>query len=134
RNLFRLNALSLFFTASAICFMLLALAAMVVLPAVMNYVGLSASTDWFISIGRWPVLMLAVVLAIAVLYQHGPSREKAQWRWITWGSAFSAIAWLAISILFSWYTAHFGSFNKTYGSLGAVFGFMTWIWLSTMVI
>jgi YihY family inner membrane protein len=40
----------------------------------------------------------------------------------------------AASLLFSWYTAHFGSYNKTYGSLGAAVGFMTWIWISTMVI
>jgi membrane protein len=50
------------------------------------------------------------------------------------GTAIAAIAWLAMSILFSWYAAHFGSYNKTYGSLGAVIGFMTWIWLSTTVI
>lgn len=50
------------------------------------------------------------------------------------GSAAVAIAWLVISILFSWYAAHFGSYNKTYGSLGAVIGFMTWIWLSSTVV
>jgi hypothetical protein len=47
------------------------------------------------------------------------------------GSAVVAIAWLAMSILFSWYAANFGSYNKTYGSLGAVIGFMTWMWLSS---
>ena len=59
---------------------------------------------------------------------------NAQWRWISWGSTFAAITWLIVSFLFSYYTSHFGSYNKTYGSLGAVFGFMTWIWLSVMVI
>jgi membrane protein len=46
----------------------------------------------------------------------------------------AAIAWLVMSILFSWYAAHFGSYNKTYGSLGAIIGFMTWIWLSSVVV
>src|ERR1700746_796064 len=64
----------------------------------------------------------------------GLAREKPQWRWVTWGSAFAAIAWLAVSILFSWYAANFGSYNKTYGSLGAAVGFMTWIWISLIVI
>ena len=73
-------------------------------------------------------------LAIAVLYRYAPSRDEAQWRWISWGSAFAAVTWLIVSFLFSYYTSHFGSYNKTYGSLGAVFGFMTWIWLSVMVI
>ena len=100
----------------------------------MNYVGLSSVADLIIRIDRWPVLFVAVALAIAVLYRYGPSREKAQWRWITWGGAFAALGWIVISILFSWYTTHFGSYNKKYGSLGAVFGFMTWIWLSAMVI
>ena len=50
------------------------------------------------------------------------------------GSIFAAVTWIAASLLFSWYTAHFGSYNKTYGSLGAAVGFMTWIWISTMVI
>ena len=53
---------------------------------------------------------------------------------MTWGGAFAAIVWIAISILFSWYASHFGSYNKTYGSLGAAIGFMTWIWLSTIVV
>jgi hypothetical protein len=56
------------------------------------------------------------------------------WQWITCGSAFAAIVWLTASVLFSWYSANFGSFNKTYGSLGAVIGFMTWVWLSISVV
>ena len=69
-----------------------------------------------------------------MLYRLGPSRQPARWRWITWGSAFAAIAWIVLSLGFSWYVTHFGNYNKTYGSLGAVVGFMTWIWLSTTVI
>jgi membrane protein len=134
RNFIKLNALSLAFTLCAIAFMLIAMTAIVVLPAVMNYVGLGSITDWIVRIGRWPVLLVVVALVIAVLYRYGPSREEAQWRWISWGSAFAAISWLIVSFVFSYYTSHFGSYNKAYGSLGAVFGFMTWIWLSVMMI
>jgi hypothetical protein len=42
--------------------------------------------------------------------------------------------WLAASVLFSWYVENFGSYNKTYGSLGAIVGFMTWIWISIIVV
>jgi membrane protein len=59
---------------------------------------------------------------------------KPEWRWVSWGSAVASALWLAVSGLFSWYVANFGSFNATYGSLGAVIGFMTWIWISTIVI
>jgi membrane protein len=69
-----------------------------------------------------------------VLYRYGPSRAEARWRWITWGSAFATVAWIAASVLFSWYVANFGSYNKTYGSLGAIIGFMTWIWISIIVV
>ena len=134
RSFIKLNAWSLAFTVCAIVFLIVAMTAMVVLPALMSYIRLTSITDWIIRIGRWPVLLAVVALAIAILYRYGPSREKAQWRWISWGSAFAAIAWLIVSFLFSFYTSHFGSYNKTYGSLGAVFGFMTWIWLSVIVI
>jgi membrane protein len=64
----------------------------------------------------------------------GPSRVRAQWRWLTWGSAFAAVAWLLMSLLFSWYAENFGRFNEIYGSLGAVMGFMIWMWVSNVVL
>src|ERR1700739_759965 len=79
-------------------------------------------------------LFALVTTALAVLYKYGPSRTEPRWRWITWGSVSAAIVWLAASVLFSWYVASFGSYNKTYGSLGAVIGFMTWIWISIIVV
>ena len=73
-------------------------------------------------------------IALSCLYRYGPSRNTPQWRWITWGSAFAAVGWLIASAIFSFYAGHFGTFNKTYGSLGAVIGFMLWIWISVIVI
>jgi membrane protein len=79
-------------------------------------------------------MFVVLTLALAVIYRYGPSRETPRWRWITWGSALAAILWLGISALFSWYASSFGKFNETYGSLGAVIGFMTWLWISAIVI
>ena len=70
----------------------------------------------------------------SVLYRYGPSRDKAQWAWVTAGSLVAAVLWLVASLLFSWYVSSFGSYNETYGSLGAVIGFMTWIWISAIVV
>jgi membrane protein len=134
RSFIKLNALSLAFTVGIIGFMLVALGAMVVLPVILNYVGLGGVAETIIKLLRWPILLLGIGLGIACIYRYGPSRDKAKWRWITWGSAFASIMWLAASILFSWYAANFGSYNETYGSLGAAIGFMMWIWLSTIVI
>jgi membrane protein len=75
-----------------------------------------------------------VAVALACMFRYGPSRDTPKWRWITWGSAVAALAWLIASAVFSFYAANFGNFNATYGSLGAVMGFMLWIWISNIVI
>jgi membrane protein len=114
-------------------FAVIALAAIVVLPHLLQSVGLGQVGQWAVTIGKWPVLLALVIFVFACLYRFGPSRDAPKWRWITWGSAIAAIIWLVASILFSWYAANFGSYNKTYGSLGAVIGFMTWMWISATV-
>ena len=87
-----------------------------------------------VKIARWPILVVLVGFALALLYRYGPSRKEPRWRWVTWGSGLATVVWIAASILFSWYVASFGSYNKTYGSLGAIIGFMTWIWISLAVV
>lgn len=134
RGFIKLNAISLAFTLAVIAFVILSLAAVVVLPVVLNYLQITAAADLATRTLRWPALVVAVMLGLALLYRFGPSRALPRWRWITPGSVFAAIAWLAVSVLFSWYAANFGSYNKTYGSLGAVIGFMIWIWLSVIVV
>ena len=134
RGFFKLNAMSLGFTVGAIVFIMVALGGVVAIPVVLQYVGLSNAVDLLVRIGRWPVLFVALALALACVYRFGPSREAPRWTWITWGSAAATLLWLAASALFSFYAANFGNFNETYGSLGAVIGFMTWLWLSAIVI
>lgn len=130
--------LSLLFTVGALAFIMLALSAIVVLPAVLSYIGFASLGTALLSAGRWPVLIAGFLLFLALTYRYGPShapnRPHVQWHWISWGSAFAALAWVAGSALFSWYVANFGSYNKTYGSLGAAVGFMTWIWISTIIV
>ena len=64
----------------------------------------------------------------------GQAGREPQWRWVTWGSAIAGGIWIVGSLLLSWYVANFGTYNATYGSLGAVIGFMVWMWLSTIVV
>jgi membrane protein len=134
RGLIKLNLVSLTFTVAAIVFGLVGLAAVVVLPVALNYIALGGATDPIIRTGRWPILFLLVAVALAFVYRYGPSRSRPKWRWITWGSAFAALAWIVASILFSWYAANFGNYNQTHGSLGAVLGLIIWLWLSTIII
>lgn len=134
RGFVKLNAISLCFTLGGVIFILAALGSIVVVPVVLQYVGLSSTGDVLLRIGRWPAMYLVLTFALAMIYRYGPDRETARWRWITWGSAIAALLWLAVSGLFSFYAANFGNFNETYGSLGAVIGFMTWLWISAIVV
>jgi membrane protein len=133
RNFLKLNAVSLILTIGTIVFSVIAIAAVVAAPELLRQLGLGPVAG-AITLLKWPLLLVVVTLGFSVLYRYGPSREHARWRWITPGGVAAAVGWLAMSLLFSWYVANFGNYNKTYGSLGAVIGFMTWIWLSLIVI
>jgi membrane protein len=134
RNFFRLNVASLAFTVGMVLFALIALTAIVVLPPMLDYFGVSSVAAQITRVGRWPVLLIVVMFGLSCLYRFAPSRTEPKWHWISWGSALAAVGWLIVSLLFTWYAANFGSYNKTYGSLGAIVGFMVWIWLSNIVI
>jgi membrane protein len=135
RSFLKLTLKSLSFTVGAIALLLVALAGIVVVPVVLKLLGIpEASTPSLLSLLRWPVLYLLILFALACLYRYGPSRNEPQWRWVTWGSAIAGAIWIVGSLLLSWYVANFGAYNATYGSLGAVIGFMVWMWLSTIVI
>ena len=134
RSFIKLNAMSLLCTLGALVVILLALGAVVVIPVVLNFVSLGTAFEAVLSLVRWPLLLGLIVLALAILYRLGPSRKAPQWRWVTWGSGVAALGWVIGSMLFSWYVAKFGTYNETYGSLGAVIGFMTWIWISTTIV
>ncbi|MHB2208787.1 YihY/virulence factor BrkB family protein [Methylobacterium sp. CM6257] len=133
RNFFWLNVRSLTFTVGALMFIIIALNAIVVVPVVLNLLGLG-STAWLLAALRWPAILIVLLGGLSVLYRFGPSREHARWRWVGVGSVVAGLLWLVASLLFSWYVANFGTYNETYGSLGAVIGFMTWIWISSTIV
>ena len=128
------NLQALLFTLGGIVFIIVAIGGIIVMPAVFAFIGLESQAGWIISLLRWPVLLVVVLFGLALLYRYGPSREVPEWRWVTWGSGFAAVAWLVISGLYSWYVSNFGNFNETYGSLGAVIGFLIWMWISATIV
>jgi membrane protein len=134
RSFIRLTAIAMVFTIGSILFLLLAVAGVVVLPAVLTLLGIGREAKQVLDLLRWPVLLLGLGIFLSLVYRYGPCRARARWRWVTWGSAAATLGWLIVSIAFSYYTAHFGSYNKTYGTLGAAVGFMTWLWLSATVV
>ena len=134
RSFIMLNVQSLLFTVGAILFLLTALVAVVVIPVVLKLLPFGELIEKLMAYARWPLLYLGILFALACLYRYGPSRDRAEWRWVTWGSGNAGAVWLVGSMLFSWYVANFANYNETYGSLGAAIGFMTWIWLSTTIV
>src|SRR4051812_21325710 len=132
RSFLWLNLTTLSFTLGMLLFAIVALAAIVVTPVILKF--LPTFTGNLLNIVRWPVIAVLVAVVLALIYRYGPSRDKPKWRWVSWGSSIAAVLWLAFSAIYSWYTANFGTFNATYGSLGAAIGFMLWMWLSTTVI
>lgn len=76
------------------------------------------------------LLTLAAAAVAATLYRFAPSREHARWVWITPGSLFAAVAWLLLTLAFSFYVTTITDYHATYGSLGTVIILLTWIYLS----
>ena len=134
RSFIKLTLTAFAFTLGGLFLVILAIGAVLAVPAILQNFPLGATVETLINWLRWPILLVVVALLIALLYRYGPSRQPAKWRWLSWGSGIAALLWLLFSVLFSWYAANFGSYDATYGSLGAVIGFMTWIWISTIVV
>ncbi|MDQ0393121.1 YihY/virulence factor BrkB family protein [Labrys monachus] len=133
RSLVRLYATTLAVTLGSILFVVFSLFCIVVLPSMARFFGVDSPTETLIPFLRWPVLFLVVMVILSILYRVGPSRREARWRWLTLGSASAALLWIGASMLFSWYVAEFDSYNRLYGSLGAIIAFMTWTWLSIFI-
>jgi membrane protein len=135
RSFVRLNAISLLFTLSALALTLAGLAGAVVLPWILDnvfsgYAFIATVIRWL----TWPIGVAASLLGLAVVYRFGPDREKPLWRWVTPGSIFATLFLIVASAGFAYYASNFGSYNKTYGTLGAAIAFMTWLWISSIVV
>ena len=133
RGFIRLNLVSLAFTVGTVLLLAVAMAALVALPVALELLRVDAAVIGLSHL-RWPLLLVGVSLFLSLLYRYGPSRAAPKWRWVSVGGAVAAVLWMGGSALFSWYLTRFADYDATYGSLGAVFGFMTWLWLSSTIV
>ncbi len=134
RSFIRLNLIAFAFTLGAMFIAIAMIVAVGVVPAMLALLRLGQFSELIIGLLRWPILLVMVAAGISIIYRYGPSRERAKWRWITWGGTLATIAWLAASMGFSFYLQNFADYNATYGSLGAVVGMMLWIWISVVIL
>ncbi|MCA1654213.1 MAG: YihY/virulence factor BrkB family protein [Sphingomicrobium sp.] len=133
RGFLKVTLLALAITAAAVVLALLAIAAIGVLQFIGRLLPHAPAVALLGKVLTPVLLAVGAAAAAAALYRYGPSREKAQWTWLTPGSLFSAIGWLVVTAGFGIYVTRFAHYDATYGSLGAVVALLTWIYLSSYV-
>jgi membrane protein len=134
RSFLKLNLLSLAFTSGGIAALLLMVSAVVAFPLALDHLGLAPDSKVVVSLARWPLMFIMLLVALSVLYRFGPSRVAPRWEWFGAGTLAATGLWIAGSAALSWYLSNFGNYNATYGSLGAAIGLMTWMWMSATIV
>jgi membrane protein len=95
-------------------------------------VGDTAVTVW--NVLKWPVMAVVFMVMIGVLYYASPNVKLRGPRWITPGAVVAIVVWIIVSALFAFYVANFGSYDKTYGTLGGLIALLVWFWISNLAI
>lgn len=132
RSFLRFTLTTLAFTLGLLAAFVVLVGAAVAAPAAALLLGYQA--EGVVRVVLWPVLTLTVWVAVTLLYRYGPSRERARWRWVSWGAAAVTLVWIAASQLFSAWVGTFAHYDQTYGPLGAVVGALMWIYLSAVIV
>jgi membrane protein len=110
-----------------------ALLVVALLPLARGIFGVELPQSFLIAI-RWPLLALLTMLGLSALYCYGPSRPLHRWKWLNWGAVLATVLWIGISVAFSLYLSHAGSFDQLYGPAGGIVIFVTWLYLSALII
>jgi membrane protein len=138
RPFWKLRPLQLLITLAGVILAALVLVGLVVSGPIAKSVGdaigagSTAQTVW--SIAKWPVILAIVVFLVALLYHATPNVKQPKFRWVSVGAGIAILVWVLASILFGFYVSHFGSYNKTYGSLAGVIVFLLWLWLTNLAL
>lgn len=133
RDYVRRSFLTYVATLAALIFLIVVFAVLVAAPVLFHDMGLRRFGVWWGPI-RWMVVLVTAAGGFTLLYRYGPSRHHARWRWVAFGGVLAALAWMGVSMSFSWYLNHVAHLGVTYGSLGAIIAYMLWVWISAMVV
>jgi membrane protein len=138
RSFWKLRPLQLLITSVAVVLVALLAIALVLTGdlarAVGDEIGLgdTAVTIW--SIAKWPVLLVVVMTIICGLYYTTPNVRQRGFGWMAPGAVIAVVLWVLASVGFTLYVSNFGSYNETYGSLGAVIVFLVWLWITNIAV
>ena len=117
-------------TLAIVGVVMMGLATIVIVPLAFNVMQPSPLRTWLISSVPWVAMFAIVIIGIGILYRYGPNVKTPRMPIFTWGALFAAIAWAAASVAFSTYLASFNSYNRIYGSIGAVVALLMWFYLA----
>lgn len=134
RGFLILTANALIFTVVTLALGLVAIAFGLLLPWIMIHSPYYRELQVAVSILQWPVGFFCCATLIGAIYRFGPNLGTMRRQWFSWGSFLASGLWILGTIGFAWYVQNFGSYDRVYGSLGALVGFLTWIWLSLVII
>jgi membrane protein len=138
RPFWKLRPLQVVITLATVLLVSLVLIAVVVSGPIARAVGAAvgvgdtAVTVW--GIAKWPVLLLVLMAMVAGLYYIAPNVRQPRLRWVTPGGIVAVVTWILASAGFGVYVSNFGSYGKTYGTLGSVITFLVWMWLSNLAL
>ena len=121
-------------TLALIAAILIALATVVVVPLALAFLPSGLLRGWLLSETPWAATFVLVLSALAMLYRYGPTPEGRRGRWVFPGAMLAALAWSGASLAFSYYLTSFGTYNRIYGSLGAVIALMMWFYISAYAV
>lgn len=124
------NMIAFIFTLAAIAVLAFNVVAVVAVPQVLSFFGFAGPSSDLLRVLKWLAVTILMAFSLALFYRYGPDRGGVHWRWLSLGSLVATLLWLAGSFLFSWYVAAFNSFDKIYGSFGAVVILLYWLWLT----
>lgn len=127
------NLLALGLTIAAIVFALLSLALVAAIPAAVSLLPVPPAVASLLLWARWLVLALLVMTVLATVYHIGPNRRPTTLHWVLPGAIVACVLWLAASVAFSFYVQHFGSYDRTFGSVSAVVVLLMWLYISAFV-
>jgi membrane protein len=102
--------------------------------AIGDAIGLGDAAVTIYSIAKWPILIAVVMLLFAALYYAAPNVKQPKFRWVSPGGVLAVLVWIIASVAFGFYVSNFGSYNKTYGTLGGVISFLVWMWVTNIAI
>jgi membrane protein len=134
RGFIKSNLLAIGLTFLGTILGIVAIGVVVGFPAFASMFNFGETFETLVGVASWVVLLALFSFYLTFAYRYCPVRDKAKWKWVSWGAVIASVLWAIVSAGFSYYASEFGNFNKSYGSMAAIIILMMWFYLSSFVI